>query len=123
MPEYSALLTVFSKLFPAFVGQATVVFTMMHVFCYVGMYVLSHPAHCDARCHGMSTPHGLAQSPSILARQTTTTTHRYSFGGRITPNDPMWEKRDFALNLYYLLNFNTYKEGMVTLFMVRTYIV
>lgn len=41
VPEYSALLTVFSKLFPAFVGQATVVFTMMHVFCYVGMYVRS----------------------------------------------------------------------------------
>lgn len=82
MPEYSALCTVFAKLFPAFVGQATVVFTMMHVFCYVGMYV---------------------------------------FGGRITEADPMWAEKDFAGNLYYLLNFNTYKEGMVTLFMVRAF--
>lgn len=31
----------------------------------------------------------------------------------------MWAERDFAGNLYYMLNFNTYKEGMVTLFMVR----
>lgn len=79
VPEYAALCTVFNKLLPAFIGQATVVFTMMHVFCYVGMYI---------------------------------------FGGRITPADPMWAERDFAANLYYLLNFNTYKEGMVTLFML-----
>jgi hypothetical protein len=80
VPEYSALFTVFNKLFPAFVGQATVVFTLLHVFCYVGMFL---------------------------------------FGGRITPSDPMWADRDPPSDLYYLLNFNTYKEGMVTLFMVR----
>ncbi len=79
MPEYAALLTVFNKLFPAFIGQATVVFTMMHLFCYVGMYL---------------------------------------FGGMITRSDPMWAGRDFPASLYYLLNFNTYKQGMVTLFMV-----
>ena len=38
LPEYAALLVVFKKLLPAFAGQATVVFTLMHVFCYVGMY-------------------------------------------------------------------------------------
>jgi hypothetical protein len=79
VPEYSALLTVFNKLLPAFTGQATVVFTMMHVFCYVGMYV---------------------------------------FGGRIYAQHEMWAEKGFAGNLYYLLNFNTYKEGMVTLFML-----
>lgn len=50
--------------------QATVVFTMMHFFTYVGMYC---------------------------------------FGGRIYPSHPMWAEKDFAGNLYYLLNFNTYK--------------
>lgn len=79
MPEYSALLTVFNKLLPAFIGQATVVFTMMHVFCYIGMYV---------------------------------------FGGKIYASDPMWAEKDFAGNLYYLLNFNSYREGMITLFML-----
>ena len=52
---------------------------MMHVFCYVGMYV---------------------------------------FGGRIYPEDPMWAAKEFPANLYYRLNFNTYKEGMITLFML-----
>lgn len=67
-------------------------------------------------------PDVMPQSLGSITRypRSTYKTHRYSFGGRITPNDPMWEERDFALNLYYLLNFNTYKEGMVTLFMVRT---
>lgn len=73
LPEYAALLVVFKKLVPAFVGQATVVFTMMHVFCYVGMYV---------------------------------------FGGKVEEADPMWQDKGFPGNLYYLLNFNSYKEGM-----------
>jgi len=77
LPEYAALLVVFKKLLPAFVGQATVVFTMMHVFCYVGMYV---------------------------------------FGGKVDVADTMWEEKDFPGNLYYLLNFNSYKEGMGTYF-------
>lgn len=79
VPEYAALLTVFNKLLPAFIGQATVVFTMMHVFCYIGMY---------------------------------------TFGGSIYPEHPMWAMKDFPGNLYFMLNFNTYKEGMVTLYML-----
>lgn len=40
LPEYAALLTVVGRLFlPAFLGQATVVFTLLHVFTYLGMYV------------------------------------------------------------------------------------
>jgi hypothetical protein len=39
VPEYAALFQVFRKMLPAFIGQATVVFTLMHVFTYIGMFV------------------------------------------------------------------------------------
>lgn len=33
----------------------------------------------------------------------------FCFGGQIYPTHPMWADKGFAGNLYYLLNFNTYK--------------
>jgi hypothetical protein len=84
--EFAALLTVLERLIPAFIGQATVVFTLMHVFTYIGMYM---------------------------------------FGGKIHPDQPQWhpsvletKARAYPENMYYLLNFNTYREGMLTLFML-----
>lgn len=42
LPEYAALLRVAGRLFlPAFLGQAAVIFTLFHVFTYMGMCV-----HC-----------------------------------------------------------------------------
>lgn len=66
-------------LVPAFLGQATVIFTLMHVFCYLGMYF---------------------------------------FGGRIEASQAHWAALPVPASLYYLLNFNTYREGMLTLFML-----
>ncbi|GAB5036822.1 two-pore calcium channel [Nannochloropsis oceanica] len=78
--EYAALLKVFKDLLvPAFLGQATVIFTLMHVFCYLGMYF---------------------------------------FGGRIEASQAHWAALPVPASLYYLLNFNTYREGMLTLFML-----
>jgi hypothetical protein len=42
----------------------------------------------------------------------------YLFGGRIYPSQPIWATLPFPGSLYYLLNFNTYREGMLTLFML-----
>jgi len=39
IPEYNALLVVFGNLLPAFLGQAAVILTLMHVFCYIGMNI------------------------------------------------------------------------------------
>lgn len=40
LPEYAALITVVGRLFlPAFLGQAIVVFTLLHLFTYLGMCV------------------------------------------------------------------------------------
>jgi len=64
---------------PALLSQATVIFFLMHLTCYAGMYL---------------------------------------FGGRIYPSQPIWATLPFPGSLYYLLNFNTYREGMLTLFML-----
>ena len=40
LPEYAALLRVAGRLFlPAFLGQAAVILTLLHVFTYLGMCV------------------------------------------------------------------------------------
>ena len=73
--------------------------------------------------------------------------YRYCFGGRVDPSNPLWVDKAFPQNLFYLyvykwylhvqhkasfglltispppshhnrLNFNTYKEGMMTLFIL-----
>ncbi len=42
----------------------------------------------------------------------------YFFGGRIDASQPHWATLPVPASLYYLLNFNTYREGMLTLFML-----
>lgn len=36
----------------------------------------------------------------------------------MSPSQAIWAAKTFPNNLYYLLNFNTYLEGIITLFML-----
>lgn len=72
LPEYAALLKVVARLFlPAFLGQAIVVFTLLHVFTYIGMCV-RRPAsmwgrglewRAAARVHAHALPSSLFPFP------------------------------------------------------------